>query len=200
MSDFNNIAQKIASLTGDVLDGDTIHLIDSHITTALNKAAKRISVEKPVGHEELLIEQEPTLIGGEIETEVGYDYPRIALSTFEYPIVIPTFQFHNVRLSAVGHPFYAKAEPVNSFSALRLEATNLVPSYYIHENYIYLAYETSMLSMDEDFTALGAIQVTHYIYPTVNQFPALLEEYLIEELLPLVQADRGKQQVEKLDV
>lgn len=175
----------------DKIDGDTVHLLDSYMDTALRNACEFVALTQPPNHEKLLYSQ--TQNWAAINTApTGQDYDYFDLSNFTFEIV-KAKKFHLVVYGNLeGKSF--RCHNANSYRNLLATPLHDVVYYYVEGNKMFI--NTGIA--DEQTPA--TIEVEHYIYAPIADYPDELDQYLIAELIKIVSNEINKQQMEKNEV
>lgn len=197
----NNLIQKVASIAGRDIDGDTVHLIESYIPSALNKVCGLIAENRPVGHEFLFSKQ--TFLVTTLGLVSGQNSYRVFQESQANPRFIMTPEIHQVEFSfgtdsvSIEAQSSRRAYRVGSFDALRLAEEHRQIYYYVQdENIIFAAPST----IDVWNVANSAsLIINHYIYATIDTFPEVLEEYLLKELVSMMPSELTRKQQEEIN-
>lgn len=194
----NNLILKIASRIQDVIDGDTVLLIEQNIPTAILRVTKQLAATKAPGHEMLLktgVITNSDDVGGLAEYPGGdatYAVKKFSVDDLSYKIVLNE-NFHDLTLISSASGNY-KVHGVNSLSALSLSGIHGKPCYFIKYPDVFVAHPvTGAVPNAED-----GFEVTHYTYLPLSLFPDQLEDYLVDDLINLLQLEADKQGREAL--
>lgn len=196
MSDRNNIIQKVASLVSNRVDGDTIHLIDSYIPTALNRVCQMVADNRPLGHEFLLAEETFDETG--LQTVQGLADIRALYQDDIDPRFIMQDRFHAFEVS-INSDTGTRASnrriyPVGSFDSLALADEHGAIYYFIENRNVYISAPATMDLWDNS----PSFKLTHYIYQTITGFPEVLEHLLIDELVRLVPMEANRKNIDEV--
>lgn len=191
----NDLILKVTSRISDVVDGDTVLLIEQSIPTSIARVTKRIAEMKPRGHELLLKEQNVTqgVLGDSgMSGYTGYKKFDLNNAQFIYPVVVDGV-FHALHIKD-GDGTYQRAFPMKSLSAIGLSTTHQKICYFVEYPYVYVSYHQSGF-----IPTAGAdtVKLTHYAYLPLSEFPEELEDFLVDDLLVLLQAEAQKQMMEQ---
>lgn len=182
----NDLILEVSSRISNIMDGDTTLLIEQTIPTSINRVTKKIAELKPKGHERLLTEQ--TLSGGSVSTPTGIDYPRIDLTALTNSIVIEG-KFHAVNLLTTTGSVNWRGYPVEAMPVLGLASVHNRFCYFVEYPYLYLGYTSGI-------TDVTSIKITHYTFMNITDFPVELKDYLVDDLLMILQAEAQKKAIE----
>lgn len=189
MANRNNIIQKVLSLMSDKMDGDSVHLLDSYMNTALRNACEFIALNKPPNHEKLLLSQQQ-MWGDIIESyDAIEDFDYFDLNNFGRDFV-RTNRFHFAAYETTDNKRY-RLHHVNSIRALYATVPHDQIYYYVEGNKLYINQKATY--HDIPFRII----VEHYFYAPINEYPDELDQYLIAELIKVASNEYNKQQVEK---
>lgn len=196
MANLNNVISKVLSIIQNRIDGDAVLLIDQHMSDALKTTCKQIAELKPKGHESLLLTQSITYSSVSEDENTGYY--TFAFSAPAYPFVqTDRFQRFTIGITTglLPEELY-RAMPVNSPSALELAGNHGVPYYFIEHPQVVFNPPSALSSVSQ----LTSIDITAYIYATIDQFPDKLEDLLVANLVRLIQNEPNKAREEKNEV
>lgn len=185
----NNLILKVSSRISDHVDGDTVLLIEQYVPSAINRVTKQLARSKAPGHEMLLVPQNEvgvSAVTNEYSGESGYGIVKFDISGLTNKLVLDG-NFHDLS-STISSTEY-KIHPVNSLSALSLSGTHAKLCYFIDYPTVYIGHP--------DATTPTTVSVTHYSYLPLASFPDQLEEYLVDDLVALMQGEAQKQQTER---
>lgn len=204
----NNVIQKVLSIIENKIDGDSVMLVESHLPNALKSVCKFVSENKPRGHEKLLMEQylgnfyEYNSDAGSISDDpFGY----FLLTDASYPFIEDKL-LNRIKLELEGYVF--TAEPVYTKNVLALSRQHDVVYYFSNYPYIHMGFPIQISVPQEDIgnpseidsgleipvPTAGRLRIRHYIYATIDQFPEELEDYLVMELVKIIQNEPIKRQ------
>jgi hypothetical protein len=186
----SNLISRVASILGDRMDGDTLALIDTHLPDALKTASKLIALHKPVGHQKALFDL--TQITSFTVTNDG-SYTSCTFPTD----AVELDRFHRIEgeLFVDGiEPvtYYHDFQPVFAYHSLKLASIHGMSYYYVENDTIFLAPYVGGTSLD-------SVDIRHYKYMTITEFPDELADILVGELLKLLQREPTKQRQERID-
>lgn len=189
----NDLILKVTSRISDRVDGDTVLLIEQNIPTSIYRVTKTLAQVKPKGHELLLKEQDladSTLENADLN---GYtNYKRFKLTSLNNQIVTDD-SFHALNLKSTTGAARHRAFPMKTMAAIGLSTVHNKICYYVEYPYVYLSYPASGFTQG---TGTDTIKLTHYAYLPPSEFPSELEDYLIDDLLQLLQGEAQKQAAE----
>ena len=175
----------------DRIDGDSVHLLDSYMDTALRNACEFVALNRPPNHEKLLVPQTQNwaaIVTGDIGE--GFDYFDIENFTQDF---VRTKRFHFASYETLSGKVY-RLHNVNSIRALQATASHDQIYYYVEGNKIYINTSVTYEETPAVFT------VEHYIYAPIADYPDELDQYLIAELIKIVSNELNKQQLEKNEI
>lgn len=190
----NDLILKVSSRISDTVDGDTVLLIEQNIPTSIARVTKQVAMMKPKGHELLLKEQ---TIDGDLVTDAnleGYtSYKVVDIDTNLTRQIVADQKFHSVRVKPSTGTTSHRAFPMQSMAAIGLSTVHGKPCYFVEYPYMYFKYPTGFTLS----TASDAVKITHYAYLPLSEFPIELEDFLVDDLLNLLQGEAQKQMVEE---
>lgn len=175
----------------DKIDGDTVHLLDSYMETALRSACEFVALNQPPNHEALLTVQTQNW-AAIINAPVGQDYDYFDLSNFTFEVV-KAKKFHLVTYENVAGRI-VRCHNANSYRSLSATPLHDVVYYYVEGNKLFV----NTAIADEGTPAI--IMVEHYIYADITTYPDELDQYLIAELIKIASNEINKQEMEKNEV
>lgn len=180
----NDIILKVSSRIGSHIDGDTVLLIEQYMNQALYLTARRVAEQRPVGHEKLIYDQ--SILWDDITT-LRYGYKVLDTEDTNIMTYIPVIQKRVMEITYfdAGTGVFI-IEPSMSRAGLDLIDAHSKAYYFVEEPYIILAIPTTKIS------DVISVQLRHYIYPTLTQFPPELEDFLVTELLNLMQTESSR--------
>jgi len=182
----NDLILKVSSRISNQIDGDTVLLLEQSIPTSIRRVTKLISSNKPNGHEKLLTQQ--SVANASITTPTGTSYPRFDITDLTNAIVVdPTF--HNLTLLEQTDDNNWRGHPVMAMPALGLASEHNRVCYYVEYPYVYIAYPSGVADID-------VVKVTHYTYLSLTDFPIELEDYLIDDLVGLLNTEVQRKQID----
>jgi hypothetical protein len=191
----NNLIQKVSSLIGDEMDGDTILLLESHIPDALKTACKLIAANRPVGHDLIMDDFEVTSITSTQATGTALLHPYITLPA--NLIVKPKFHRveYVVNVTATGFKENYKMYPVGSKDALEAADSAEEIYYHVEAPRIYF-------NIPADYTVISgstaySVQVRDHAYVSLADYPDELADILIQELIKLIPFEYNKRATQK---
>lgn len=182
----NDVILKVSSRISDTVNGDTVLLIEQNIPTSIYRITKRIAELKPKGHEYLLKTYADVSVNSAAGLTEYSGYTKFNLSTLEPSMVVGQY-FHSFFVS--NGSTKKKAFPMNSMAALGLAETHNKICYFIQYPDVYVKCPSTFAG------ATGTI--THYAYLAPKDFPVELEDFLVDDLVMLLQGEAQKQAVEE---
>lgn len=178
----NNLLSKIASRINNTIDGDTVLLLEQHLVPAINTVCKKL-VQSRSTYARHLMEEERIV---DFVTRMGFDSADLTDLSF----VFETDELSKVVLLDNDRVEINKVHPAKSFISLNMADAHNTAYYKLEGMILYL----SVPSIAE---RSGGVLIYHYKYPTFDDFPDELEEFLIAELLPLLglEAQKSEKQI-----
>ena len=179
----NNLISKIASRINNTIDGDTVLLLEQHLTPAINTVCKKLVQSRSPYARHLLFDPE---VVEDTEQKLGYEF--VDLSAMDF--VFEMDELHRIALLDTELEELQKVHQAKSFVSMRMAEAHNVPYYKLEGMSLYL-------SIPSTAERTGGILISHYKYPSITDFPDELEEFLIAELLPLLglEAQKSEKQV-----
>ena len=160
----------------------------------MNRACKAIAENKPIGHE--LLYKLQTFQVTSLSIVSGISSYKVFLESSANPKFVMTTPLHQVEFSYGNESNSTKAQSirrayrVGSFDSLRLAEDHRQIYYYIQdENIVFAAPSTLDIW---NVANAATLRINHYIYTTITDFPDQLEEYLLKELVGLIQNEIGR--------
>lgn len=189
----NDLILKVTSRISDRVDGDTVLLIEQNIPTSIYRVTKTLAQLKPKGHELLLTEQQLSDTSIANADMNGYtNYKRFLITALPKQIVTDD-KFHSLNLKSTTGATRHRAFPMKALSSIGLSTVHNKICYYVEYPYVYLSYPASGFTQG---TGADTLKLTHYTYLPPSEFPSELEDYLIDDLLQLLQGEAQKQAAE----